>query len=197
MAQRYGRKQKRAAREKIAELERHVQRQRDEAKAARSAEDVAEQTLERYVTQVKAWDQDLRTELGHRSAFRFDTALHKEMAAYKLRQMPVRPRLSSFAFEEAAVAMASAEATFVQVYRFLIDVSDADRMELSRYIRLRITCGDEPVWSPGEGGKPYNWAYAISEDMLRRGMPERDMLHIAEQVGAQFFHRLKAEFGRK
>lgn len=38
-----------------------------------------------------------------------------------------------------------------------------------------------------------DWKYALSEKVLREGMTEAEIIHIAEQVAVQFYHRMKRE----
>jgi len=168
------------------------------AQHAQRGANLATEALAQFAQQMEQWDEDVRDLLGRDTAFAFTPMLKREEYEGAIRELdgPMPP------VDFSADMHATVEAVTVrrhEIYRFLTDLPKERLDTLQRYMRLRIVCGDDPVPDPNakvaHGG--YEWNYAVSKDLFDRGLAERDIIHIAEQIAVKFHERMTAQLGRK
>ena len=158
MASRYGRKQRRQHRERIAALE-------DEVAAAWARESRALARAASLDNEMHNWDEEIRRLLGAYSAFRRTTP---EMTSpYPIREMPIMDRVRPFAYSDRIEmdALPCRE----RISRFVLSL-DRDDVSLQRLIRF--------MESDGKGGV----AYAMSEHALKHGMGRREVEYLFRSI---------------
>lgn len=186
MASRYGRKKKRAHLARIAELQRestiavaHKNRALGEAQEAR-------EQLRDMASEMDRWDADIAELLGDSSALLFTPRRFIESTEGWLREATILPTIGdSYTEGPEVIPSHLAFARRVDIYRFVSELSDEQRLDLKRYIRLRVAGGQNPVQS--------DWNYAVSAELFKRGLTERDAVYIAQQIGTIFMRRVMDE----
>lgn len=146
---------------------------------------------------MESWDDDVSFLLGPYSALQFEEGSVRENRAGEISRM--REHIDSPDFTKPMSEVCELVTVRAhEIYRFIFDLPPDALDDLKRYMRLRIVNGDVPVRDPRkQGHQAYNWNYAVSKALFERGLAERDIIHIAEQIAVQFHHRMSGELGRK
>lgn len=177
MAQRYGRRRKRAHLARIAELTEAHQRETSLCRHLGSE-------VRRLNSRMEEWDDEITRLLGEYSAFRRETPVVE--TSHPLRELPIRPRIAD-AYRSLAMAGGFPEMeTMVRerMYRFFV-FCDQDDMRMRQIIRLI-----EHDRRTGE------FAYSISEAVLRTGFGQREIEYLAMKIAREMsdaFNRRRDE----
>jgi hypothetical protein len=174
MAQRYGRRRKRAHLAKIAELtESH---QREVSLSIHLGSEVR-----RMRRELEDWDEEITRLLGEYSAFRRATPIVE--TTEPMREVPIRPRLRDALLRSVAAGefLEMEQITRERMYRFIV-LCEKDEMRMRRIIRL--------VEHDGLAGE---FAYSISESMFRYGFGPREEEYLARKIT----HSFVVEFNKK
>lgn len=179
MSKRYGRNQKRAHRAQIAALtEAH---ERESKLAAHIGREVRSLRHE-----MEEWDNEIARLLGEYSAFRRQTPVVESRSP--MREIPIMPRRHTMICAESVTSTFSTVEACIRerMFRF-IAYCHTDDIQMRRIVRLieydRRT--DE-------------WAYSVSEPMLRAGFDRREVEYLAQHIARDFvaaFNRKRKEAG--
>jgi hypothetical protein len=175
MAQRYGRRQKRRAREQIERLS------RERGSFLMTASDLRRR-LDELHDVIRNWDAEIRHLLGPYTSFAInDTTFH--VGPNGIRQLPVLgPIGPPEMYDGSQIPSEVIERRAVNILELII-TSHIDIDPLRRYMRFKLKQGYETRRDLGEAG------YAFSEPLwrdLQRAPPEakkRMVRQIAEDVG--------------
>ena len=173
MASRYGRNQKRRARERIAALEKAHEMDR-------ALLDYISKKAASLDAEMRQWDDEVRRLCGEYSALRRKTPTME--TNHPIREMPILGRVGRV-YAEAAIAEASPMATRERMRRFVFSM-DRDDMRLQQLIRFKETDGRGNVV-----------AYSVSETALKHGFGPRDVDYLAREIAhnmVRFFNQKNA-----
>lgn len=184
MSRRYGRKQRRAARETIAaqgaQIAKFPMLELMYQKKLRGAEGKVEFLIDR----ISLWDSEIRALLGPYTSFAIDDTTYRVDHPDHIRQMPVIPPLPSLGAMSAS-AMPETLTYYVEtMLGFMCGLDERDLERLRRLLTVRVMVGDDYP-----RGQAY---YAISEQTwneLKRAGP--DGLGIARLI-----HRIAGDLVR-
>lgn len=159
MSRRYGRKQRRAAREQIAaqaaQIDKFPMLEFLYQKKVRAAEAKIEFLLDR----IHLWDSEIRSLLGPYTSFAIDEPTYRVDHPDQIRQMPVMQPLSVLPLGPAEIVEQSYAYHIQTMLRFMVDLDERDLERLRRLLTVRVVIGmDYPQ------GQAY---YAISEETWR------------------------------
>ena len=176
MSKRYGRNQKRAHRAQIAALtEAH---ERESKLAAHLGREVRSLRHE-----MEEWDDEIARLLGEYSAFRRQTPVVE--TGNPMREIPIMPRRHTMSYAGDVTINAS---TYIRerMFRF-IAYCQTDDIHMRRIMRLIE-----------HDRRTDEWAYSVSELMLRAGFDNREVEYLAQQIAREFvaaFNRKRKEAG--
>lgn len=143
MSRRYGRKQRRAAQEAIAE--------RDEtlwhARQALLREGIRTGEIEREAMALKEsialWDDEIRGLLGPYTSFAITDTTYRIDSPDRIRQMPVMPPISMSAFLSPSFMPESLTYHVETMLSFIAGLEDGDRATLQKLMTLRVQIGSD------------------------------------------------------
>jgi len=167
MGNRYGRKQKRAHREMIADLacvSRSLQTRLDGARNDYRRERAKVSRLEDIF---QNWDREIRSLLGPYSSFSINDATYRVDHPDQIRRMPILPPVSGFINFDSDIGIESIAYYVETIFGFIVGLSEPDLVTLRRHIAMRVMVGSER-----QGDSSY---YAFSESMwhaLKTDRPE-------------------------
>lgn len=142
MSRRYGRRQRRAAREQIEALTRDAFQLF--TKSEQQQRDIVAQRALYYVLmqRIEDWDSEIRSMLGPYTSFAIDDTTFRVDSLDSIRQMAVMPPLSLSLLSPDSVP----DQVSYHVYRVLnivASLEERDLMTIRQYLRLRIACGTD------------------------------------------------------
>lgn len=178
MSKRYGRNQKRAHRAQIAALtEAH---ERESKLAAHLGREVRSLRHE-----MEEWDDEIARLLGEYSAFRRQTPVVE--SRQPMREIPIMPRRHTMSYVKVTSTFSTVE-TYIRerMFRF-ISYCQTDDIQMRRIVRLIE-----------HDGRTDEWAYSVSEPMLRAGFDNREIEYLSQQIARAFvaaFNRKRKEAG--
>lgn len=159
MSRRYGRKQRRAAREMIttqaAEIAKFPMLELMYQKKLRRTEGQLEFLLDR----IRLWDSEIRSLLGPYTSFAIDEPTFRVDHPGQIRQMLVIPPLSVLPLSPARIVEESISYHIETMLGFMYALDEEYLARLRRYLTLRVMVGREP-----RGEAAY---FAISEETWR------------------------------
>lgn len=166
MSWRYGRKQKRAHREMIADLacvNFNLQKRLDSAREEYRSE---RQKLNRLGDVIRDWDSEIRSLLGPYTSFSINDTTYRVDHPDQIRQMAVMPPLPRIIDFSSEIMVESVAYHLSTILGFMVDLSEKDLMTLRQHLTLRVMIGSERLDSS---------YYAFSESMwhaLKNDSPE-------------------------
>lgn len=186
MGSRYGRNQKRKAREEIARLQAEAKYNHDKATYNVQQATLARIAYDKLVTEVENWDAEIQSVLGPYSCLRFATP-KMDIGA------PVRvlPRFGRFEPNysrdfEAGLQSLSLDAFRERMLRY---VTEIERDPCQRHFTFRV------IETNGSGD---HVACCVSEDAMRqRGMTERDILWFTHEMARNLIEHLNSERAKR
>lgn len=179
MSRRYGRKQKRAARERILDLSCIVRNLQSRLDNERVAHCKARGQVSMLLETMELWDSEIRGLLGPYTSLAFNDRTFRVDHPDQIRQCPIMPTLRLTGLGPADdLAMADSISYHVEtLLGFVAGLDENDLNRLRRLITLRIMVGDE------RRGSAY---YAMSESAwndLKRAGPDA-MRRMVQRVAA-------------
>lgn len=160
MSRRYGRKQRRAAREKISYLDEQMWHARQAAlrEGIRSGE--YDRKVKFLLDRIRLWDDEIRSLLGPYTSFAIDDTTYRVDRPDQIRQMPVMPPpLSVLPLGPARIVEDSIAYHIETMLGFMCGLEEQDLTRLRRLLTVRVMVGaDYPQ------GQAY---YAFSEQTWR------------------------------
>lgn len=163
MGKRYGRNQKRRAREQIAALEEsHIM---DRALLADVSKRAAELDAE-----MREWDEEIRRLLGTYSALRRRTP--EMLSSHPIREMPIHEPISHMSRFDGEISMSEMTIPVRERMRRFIFTLSRDDIRMQRLIRFMET--------DGKGGV----AYSISEHAIANGFGRREIAYLAHEIAS-------------
>ena len=175
MSKRYGRNQKRRARELIAALEdMHTM---DRAHLAYVSKRAAELDAE-----MRAWDEEIKRMLGTYSALRRSTPeMH---SSHPIRDMPIHEPISRMIRLDGEISMSEMTMPVRERMRRFVFTLRRDDMRMRRLIRFMET--------DGKGGV----AYSISEEAIAHGFGRREISYLANEIASNMANHWNSQPAR-
>lgn len=166
MSRRYGRKQRRAAREMIdglvkdnTSLHLHfVEEARGRRRAATQHENL--------VGVIKAWDADIRALLGPYTSFAVNDITFRVDHVDQIREVPIYPQLGPIG--PAGITADSLTYHVQRIYSLIAELSEGDRVSLQQFLMFSIREGSDTVDSAYIGMSQAYW-----NDLVRDRSPGR------------------------
>lgn len=183
MSRRYGRKQRRAAREQIAERDQTIWDCRQALLREGIRSSGLARTAERLRESIQLWDSEIRSLLGPYTSFAIDEPTYRVDHPDQIRQMPVIPPLrlnlsGVYSMEE------SISYHIETMLGFMCGLDERDLERLRRLLTVRVAVGRDYLQ-----GEAY---YAVSEEMwhqMKRDGPNNPGLE-------RFIHRIAGDLVR-
>jgi uncharacterized coiled-coil protein SlyX len=167
MSKRYGRNQKRRARERIAALEEaHTMDRALLADVSKRAADLD--------AEMREWDEEIRRLLGHYSALRRHTP--QMQSSYPIREMPIHEPISRMSRFDGEISMSEMTMSVRERMRRFVFTIRRDDMRMQRLIRF--------MEIDGRGGV----SYAISERAIANGFGKREISYLAHEIASNMAH---------
>lgn len=176
MSRRYGRKQRRVAREQITEMAGMLSLTHGALTRERIANKTLRDRLSDIAMVIEHWDREIRYLLGPYSSFAIDDTTFRIDHPDEIRQMPVLPE-TTVRFDQDMVAAPESLSYYVEtMLRFVTDLDESDRLTLRRYLFMRLKIGTDRTG--------YTEGYAMSEsywNAIRQAPPE-DLRRLAQRI---------------
>lgn len=184
MSRRYGRKQKWAARRRIAVLEAAHDMACTAAAAAQERSRASEHKAEFLLDRIRLWDGEIRSLLGPYTSFAINEPTFRVDHPDRIRQMPVLPPLPALSVGPANVVEDSIAYHIETMLGFMCGLEEEDLTHLRRFLTVQVKIG-----SLNGDGAAY---FAISEHQWRhfkRNGPDDPSLQ-------RFIHRIAGDLMR-
>lgn len=179
MSSRYGRKQKRAAREQIGMLELSL----DTAMSGLTNHRIALRTVQDRFDDLKQriveWDGDIRSMLGPYTSFAINDATFRLDQPDHIREMAIMPELPSILAMRADEVTDSVSYYVARMFHLIVDLDETDRMTLRRYLSLRLKWGTDRQAYSCLAMSESSWAHLKQAGGAGRA---RAIRNIAEQL---------------
>lgn len=182
MSRRYGRKQRRAAREMLLDQACVIRNMQSRLTDERVANRGLRNKVGFLQQLIKHWDSEIRGLLGPYTSFAIEDATYRVDSPDEIRRMPVMPRLSSMDFIVSVNTPLQMEQMTYYVetmLSFIAGLEEQDQVQLRRLLTMRICIGRDQQQSA---------YYAFSESMwrdLKKAGPEaweRIMARVAHDL---------------
>lgn len=185
MSRRYGRKQRRAARDRIEVLEAAHDMACNVAAAAQQRSHRSEHKTELLLEGIRLWDSEIRSLLGPYTSFAIEEPTFRVDTPDQIRQMPVMPpRPICFLGVDSQIGIDSIYYHIETMLGFMCGLDEDILQSLRRFLTVRIKVGDDyPL------GQEY---YAVSEQtwhQMKRDGPNNAGLE-------RFIHRIAGDLVR-
>lgn len=185
MSRRYGRKQRRAARDRIEVLELAHDMACTAAAVAQERSRASERKTEFLLDRIRLWDGEIRSLLGPYTSFAIDEPTYRVDHPDRIRQMPVMPPMPiGFLGVDSPVGMDSIASYVETMLGFMARLDEEYLDQLRRRLTLRVMIGRDP-----HGEVAY---FAISESLwrdIKRDGPNSPGLE-------RFIHRIAGDLVR-
>lgn len=183
MGSRYGRNQKRKAREEIARLQAEAKYNHDKATYNVQQATLARIAHDKLVTEVENWDAEIQAVLGPYSCLRFETTT---MAAdHPTRELPRFKRIDPINYARDFEPGRQSQSLDAFRERMLRYVTEIERDPYQPRFTFRII---------ETNGSRDHVAYCVSEETMRqRGMTERDILWFTHEMARNLIDHLNSE----
>lgn len=184
MSRRYGRKQRRAAREAIAERDKSLWHARQALLGEGNRSGELERRVEFLLESIRLWDGEIRSLLGPYTSFSIEEPTYRVDHPDQIRQMPVIRPISVLPLGPAEIVELSVAYHIETMLGFMCGLDEEYLARLRRLLTVRIMIG---------GDYPQGQAYcAISEETwraMKRVGPNDPGL-------ARFIHRIAGDLVR-
>lgn len=173
MSKRYGRNQKRRARERIAALEEaHTMDRALLADVSKRAADLD--------AEMREWDEEIRRLMGSYSALRRHTP--EMQSSHPIREMVIcEPLMNMAGFDAMDNELSSMTMSVRERMRRFVFTMKRDDMRAQRLIRF--------MEIDGKGGV----AYAISECAIANGFGKREISYLAHKIASNMAHHWNSQ----
>lgn len=175
MSRRYGRKQRRAAREQITEMAGMLSSTSGTLTRERIANSILRDRLSEITMVIEHWDREIRYLLGPYSSFAIDNTTFRVDNPDQIRQMSILPPPAVW-FDPGIMTSDSLRYYVETMLRFVSDLDESDRMTLRRYLFMRLKIGTDHT--------DYTTGYAMSEsywNAIRQAPPE-ELWRLAKRI---------------
>lgn len=143
MSRRYGRQQRRAARDRIKVLEMAHDMACTAAAHAQDRSMASERKIELLRDQIAMWDAEIRSLLGPYTSFAIDEPTYRVDHPDQIREMPVLPPLSGLPLGPAEIVQESISYHVETMLGFMCGLDEEILTRLRRLLTVRVAVGSD------------------------------------------------------